>query len=94
MHRYNQAVQLGLGESAPNFRLVDFVGIIQSTINRHYVLDENIDHHRMLIILFIDCQRLLIQTMVGGDLGNLASIIILQLVDVAHNLALLGPNGR
>jgi hypothetical protein len=30
--------------------------------------------------------------MVGGDLGNLASIIILQLVDVAYNLALLSAN--
>ena len=58
------------------------------------MLDENIDRHRMLIILFIDCQRLLIQIMVGGDLGNLASIIIIQLVDVAHNLALLDSNGR
>ena len=31
--------------------------------------------------------------MVGGDIGNLASIVILQLVDVADdNLALLSAN--
>jgi hypothetical protein len=33
------------------------------------------------------------EAVVRGDLGNLASIIILQLVDVlAHHLALIGPN--
>jgi len=30
--------------------------------------------------------------MVSGNLGNLASIIILQLVDVAYNLALFSVN--
>ena len=32
--------------------------------------------------------------MVGGDLGNLASIVVLQLVDVAYNFALLSANSR
>jgi len=32
--------------------------------------------------------------MVSGNLGNLASIIILELVDVAHNFALLSTNSR
>jgi hypothetical protein len=55
-----QAIQLGLSESAPNFTLVDFVGVIESTINRHYVLDKNVDSHRVLIVLLVDRQRLLI----------------------------------
>jgi hypothetical protein len=32
--------------------------------------------------------------MVGCDLGNLASLVIIQLVDVAYNLALLSANSR
>ena len=89
-----QAVQLGLGESAPDFRPVDFVGVIQPTVNRHNVLHKNIDRHGMLVIFLIDCQRLLVQTVISGDLRNLASIVVLQLVDVANNLTLLGANSR
>ena len=36
----------------------------------------------------IDCQCLLVQTMISGELRNLASIVVLQLVDIT----LLGVN--
>ena len=55
-----QAIQLGLSKSAPNFEHVDFAGVIKSTVNRHYVLNENIDSHRVLIVLLVDRQRLFI----------------------------------
>ena len=55
-----QAIQLGLSKSAPNFGPVEFVGVIKSTVNRHYVLDENIDSHRVLIVLLVDRQSLFI----------------------------------
>src|SRR3984885_761661 len=55
-----QAIQLGLSKSAPNFGPVDFACVITSTVNRHYVLDENIDSHRVLIVLLVDRQRLFI----------------------------------
>ena len=55
-----QAIQLGLSKSALNFGPVDFVGVIKSTVNRNYVLGENIDSHRVLIVLLVDRQRLLI----------------------------------
>jgi hypothetical protein len=32
--------------------------------------------------------------MVGGNLGNLATVIIIQPVDVAYNLALFSVNSR
>ena len=55
-----QVIYLGLSKSASNLRHVDFVGVIKSTINQHYVLDGNIDSHRALIILPVDRQRLFI----------------------------------
>jgi hypothetical protein len=48
------------------------------------MLDENIDIHRVLIALLVNRQQLFIKTMVGGNLGNLATVIIIQLVDVAY----------
>jgi hypothetical protein len=47
------------------------------------------DSHCVLIVLLVDCRRPFI---VGGNLGNLASIVILQLVDVADNLVHLSTN--
>jgi len=55
-----QSIQLGLSKSTPNFRPVDFVGVIKSTINRHYMLDEDIDSHHVLIVLLVDRQCLFI----------------------------------
>ena len=58
------------------------------------MLDEDIDSHHVLIVPLVDRQCLFIQPMVGGNLGNLPGIIILQLVDVAYNFALLSSNSR
>src|SRR5882762_2496426 len=89
-----QAVKLGLSEPAPDFRPVDLISVFQPTVNGHNVLDENVDCHCKLVILLVDSQRLLVQTVICGDLSNLAGIIVLQLVDVANNLTLLGADRR
>jgi hypothetical protein len=83
-----------LGKSAPNFWtrfwFISLVGVVQPTVNKYNVLDENVDCHRMLVILLIDRKGLLVQAMISDDLPG---IVILQLVDVANNLTLLGANG-
>ena len=49
-----QAIQLGLSKSAPDFRPVELVGIIQPTVNRHNVLHKNVDCHCMLAIFLYE----------------------------------------
>lgn len=58
------------------------------------MLDENIDGQSMLFVLLVDGQGLLIQTVLGGDLGNFIRIVVLQLVDVANDFALVSAHSR
>jgi hypothetical protein len=53
-----------------------------------YMFNKNIDHYTILVILFIDHQLFFVWTVVSGNFGNLCSVMVLQFVDVASNLAL------
>ena len=46
----------------------------------------------MLIILLVNCQVFLIEAVVGGDLGNLARIVVLELVDIPNHLAFVSTD--
>jgi hypothetical protein len=73
--------------------LVDLVGIFQSTINRNDVLNEDIDSHRMLLMLPVNRQCFLIKTVLSGNSCDISSVVVLKLVDIANNLALVSANG-
>ncbi len=52
------------------------------------MLYEDVHRKSVLIVLFVDGDRFLVQTMVDGNLCNLANIVILELGNVVHDLAL------
>jgi len=81
-----ETIQLGLGQSAPNLRLVDLVCILHTTIEGNHMFDQNIDGLSVLIVLLVDHERLFIQPVLGSDLWDLGGIVILQFVDVADDL--------
>lgn len=87
-----KSVELGLSEPTPNLRLIDLVGIIQTTIDGDDVLDEYIHGHGVLLVLLVDRKCLFVQAVFGGDLGNFTSIVVLELVDVANDLALISAD--
>lgn len=53
------------------------------------MLDQNIDSHRMLLVFLVDRQCLFIQPMIRRNLGNLPGVVVLELVDIANDLALV-----
>ena len=79
-----QAIKLSLGESTPNLRPVDFVGIIETAVDRHNVLHEDVDGLGMLLVLLVDRQCLLVQPVVSRDLRNFCAVVVLELVDVVE----------
>lgn len=58
------------------------------------MLNEDIHGQRMLLVFFVNAQSLLIQAMFSRNPGNVTSIIVLELVDVADDLALVSSDGR
>ena len=84
-----QAIKLSLGESTPHLRPVDFVGIIETTVDRHNVLHKDVDGLGMLLVLLVDRKRFLVQPVVSGNLRNFRAVVVLELVDVVDNLALV-----
>ena len=53
------------------------------------MLDENVDCLRVLLVLLEDEECLLVQAVLDGNLGNLGDVVVLELVDVADDLALV-----
>ena len=88
-----ETVQLSLGQSTPDLRLVDFVRILNTTIEGNHVLNQDIDGLSVLFVLLVDHERLLVQSMLGSDLRDLGGIVVLQLVDVPDDLALVRTDG-
>jgi hypothetical protein len=88
-----ETVQLRLGQSTPNLRLVDLVRILHATIEGNHMFDQDIDGLSVLLVLLVDHERLLVQSMLGGNLRDLDDIVVLQLVDVPDDLALVCTDG-
>ena len=80
---------MSLGETAPDLRLVDLVRVVHTSVERHDVLNENVDCLRVLLVLLEDEECLLVQAVLDGNLGNLSDVVVLELVDVADDLALV-----
>jgi hypothetical protein len=53
------------------------------------VLDQDVHSHRMLLVFPVDRQCLFIQSMIRRNLGYLPGVVVLELVDVANDLALV-----
>ena len=56
------------------------------------MLDKNVDCKRMLLMLLVDEEGLFVKSVINGDASNLLTVVVLQLVNVAHNLALVGTD--
>ena len=57
------------------------------------MLNQDVDGLTMFFVLLVDHERLLIQSMLGSDLGDFGGIVILQLVDVSDDLTLVCTDG-
>ena len=88
-----ETIQLSLGQSTPNLRLVDLVCILHTTIKGNHMFDQNIDSLSVLLVLLVDHERLFIQPMLGSNLWDLGGIVVLQFVDVADDLAFVCTDG-
>ena len=53
------------------------------------MLNENVDCLRVLLVLLEDEECLLVQAVLDGDLRDLGDVVVLELVDVADDLALV-----
>lgn len=89
-----ETVQLGLGQSTPDLRLVDLVRILHTTIEGDHMFDQDINSLGVLLVLFVDHECFLKQSMLGSDLRDLRGIVVLQLVDVSDNLSLVRTDSR
>ena len=57
-----QAIELSLRKARPDLRLIDLRRVLDTTVQGNNVLDENVDSHLMLLVLLVDEERLLEQT--------------------------------
>ena len=89
----SKSVKLSLGQSAPDFRLVDLVGISVASVNADNVVDQDVHSFGMLLVLREDGERFLVQASLGCNSCDLVHVISIQAVDVAHNLALVRTDG-
>ena len=87
-----ETVELSLGQSTPNLWLVDLVRILHTTIEGDHMFDQDIDSLSVLLVLLVDHECFLKQSMLGSDLWDLRDIIVLQLVDVSDNLSLVSTD--
>ena len=53
------------------------------------MLDENVDGHLMLLVLLVDKEGLPVQPMLGRNPGDIRDVVVGELIDVAHDLALV-----
>ena len=58
------------------------------------MLDEDVDCLRVLLVLLEDEECLLVQAVLDGDLRDLGDVVVLELVDVADDLALVRTDSR
>ncbi len=89
----SEAVKLGLSQPTPNLRLVDFVRVVETAVNRDDELYEHVDGVHVLFVFLIDREGLFVETVFRGNSGNFPFVIILQLVDITNDLSLVGAYG-
>lgn len=87
-----ETVELGLRETTPDGGLVDLARVLRRTVDADDILDENIHRVEVLVVLAVQRERLLIESLLRRDRGNLVDVEALDLVDVAHDLALVGAD--
>ena len=88
-----KAIQLRLGEARPHLRLVDLRCILHTTIQGDDVFDEDVDGVGMLLILFVNEEGLFIQAVFCGNLRDFTHVVVLELVDIADDLAFVSADG-
>jgi hypothetical protein len=89
----SEAVKLGLSQPTPNLQLVDFIRVVETTVNRDDILHEHVDGVHVLFVFLIDRAGLFVETVICGNSGNFPFVIILQLVDITDDLSLVGAYG-
>jgi hypothetical protein len=73
---------LSLGDSAPDLRKLNTFGILLGTIDADNVLDENVGRARVVGDFLVGLKGFLKQTNLDTDVGNIRSIVSLELVNV------------
>ena len=56
------------------------------------MFDEDVDGHLVLLVLLVDEEGFLVQAVFRSDPCNVGNVVVGELVDVAHDLALVGTN--
>lgn len=67
-----ETVQLCLRQAAPYSRLVDFGSILDTAVQGYDVLDEDVNGHFVLLVLLVDEESFLVQTVLCGDPGDIS----------------------
>ena len=67
--------------------------VLVASVDGDNILDKHGDGLEMHVVLLVKRERLLMQTMLDGNVGDLDDIEAVQLVDVVHDAALVGANG-
>jgi hypothetical protein len=81
----SEAVKLGLSQPTPNLRLVDFIRVVETTVNRD-ILHEHVDGVHVLFVFLIDREDLFVETVICGNSGNFPFVI-------TDDLSLVGAYG-
>ncbi len=90
---FRQAAPLRVGSRlVPDFGLAGLHRVVQPTIDTNNMLYKDIHHERMLVLL-ANVERLPEQTMTNSKFRNLANIVVLELVNMIHDLAIISTNG-
>src|SRR5258708_22357703 len=87
-----EAVKLGLSQPAPNVRLVDLVCEVQATVNRDNVFHKHVNGVYVLLVFLINREGFLIEAMISGNSGDFSFVVVLQFVDITHDLPLIGTD--
>jgi hypothetical protein len=88
-----KTVELGLTEAAPDGGLVDLVGVLLSAVNRDNVLDEDVHRLEVEVVLAVERERLLVETVLDHDGRDLLNVETLDALDVVHDATLVGADG-
>ena len=78
----------------PDSRLINLVGVFETTVDRDNVLNENIHGHSVVFMLLADRQSLSIQDTFRSNAYNVVSVIVPEFVEVADDLALIDAESR
>ena len=88
-----ETVQLSLCQSTPDLRTIDLVRVLHTTVEGNHMFHQNVNGSSVLVVLLVNHECFLIQSMLGSDLRDLGSVVVLQLVDVSNDLPLVRADG-